>query len=133
MITDLQRIIDALEYQYDGTDNHEEHQRNMTLAAEIRELEVQFKKNSTVAPVGLKDHQAFCMVGRDWYARFSVFHDSCQFDGLSWTEKTVRLQGYEHGWNDAQRYLKEVYVSTPPKPPNYKPVPPTSTNNSLDY
>ncbi len=120
MITDLQRIISALEYQYDGTDNYQEHQLNMALAAGIRELEVQMKINSTVAPVGDKDHQAFCMVGREWYKRFSDFHDSCQFDDLSWTEQTIRVQSYEHGWNDAQRFLKETYVRASPKPPNYK-------------
>ena len=133
MTTDLQRVISALEHQFEGTNDHESHQKNMTLANQIRELEVLLKINSTVAAtIDSLTHFQFVLTGREWYKRFSEFHDSCQSSPLSWEKETIRVQGYTHGWNDAQRFLKETYVRTHPTPANYKVFQPTPTKSVND-
>lgn len=85
-------------------------------ATELREQE------PVAVPTTSYEHRKFVLVGRDWYERFAAFHDDCQIgEQLTWHEKTIRQQGYENGWNDAQRYLKEPQ-STSPTPAQQEPV-----------
>ena len=77
-------------------------------ATELREQE------PVAVPTTSYEHRKFVLVGRDWYERFAAFHDDCQIgEQLTWQEKTIRQQGYENGWNDAQRYLKEPQSTSP--------------------
>ena len=77
------------------------------------------------------EHRKFVLVGREWYERFAAFHDDCQIgEQLTWQEKTIRQQGYENGWNDAQRYLKEPQA-TSPTPAQRKPLPPEWINDCV--
>lgn len=80
------------------------------------------QQEPVAVPTTSYEHRKFVLVGRDWYERFAAFHDDCQIgEQLTWQEKTIRQQGYENGWNDAQRYLKEPQ-STSPTPAQQEPV-----------
>lgn len=77
------------------------------------------QQEPVAVPTNSYEHRKFVLVGRDWYERFAAFHDDCQIgEQLTWEEKTIRQQGYENGWNDAQRYLREIQ----PPPPARKPL-----------
>ena len=72
------------------------------------------QQEPVAVPTTSYEHRKFVLVGRDWYERFAAFHDDCQIgEQLTWQEKTIRQQGYENGWNDAQRYLKEPQSTSP--------------------
>lgn len=111
------------------------------LASEAKEQPAPVAKPRKQEPVAVPttsyEHRKFVLVGRDWYERFAAFHDDCQIgEQLTWQEKTIRQQGYENGWNDAQRYLKEPQ-STSPTPAQQEPVawldPWTRNNVTTDY
>ena len=71
-------------------------------------------QQTVAVPNTLYEHYKFVLVGRKWYKRFATQHDDCQIgEQLTWQEKTIRQQGYENGWNDAQRYLREVQATHP--------------------
>lgn len=72
------------------------------------------QQEPVAVPTTSYEHRKFVLVGREWYERFAAFHDDCQIgEQLTWQEKTIRQQGYENGWNDAQRYLKEPQATSP--------------------
>ena len=72
------------------------------------------QQEPVAVPTTSYEHRKFVLVGRKWYERFAAFHDDCQIgERLTREEQTVRQQGYENGWNDAQRYLREPQASPP--------------------
>jgi hypothetical protein len=80
------------------------------------------QQEPVAVPITSYEHRKFVLAGREWYERFAAFHDDCQIgEQLTWQEKTIRQQGYENGWNDAQRYLREPQAS-PPTQPQQEPV-----------
>ena len=110
----LKLALEALEDYVEEYGPHEKDSGAAYAITAIREALAEQQQEPVAVPATPYEHRKFVLVGREWYERFAAFHDDCQIGAvLTREEQTVRQQGYENGWNDAQRYLRELQQAAP--------------------